>query len=125
MFGAKQQVRAWPRRLRKRISQSTLTRCAAKPRSDMKKILLTLIALLTAYVTTARASFVGIEYEGVVKVPGWEQHGGGLLEGPVWYHFYKRQDNSHFVLMNWKLPRKPNARQGHFRVTDELLIPPI
>jgi hypothetical protein len=89
----------------------------------MRKIGIALTALLIA--TTAQAGFVGVEYEREVEVPGWEDQGGGLLGESVWYHFYKRQDNSYFVLMNWGLPRKPNSQHGHFLVTDELFIPPI
>jgi len=93
----------------------------------MTKLLATAVVLvwsLTA-ASAARAGFVGIEHDGGVEPPGWEHRASGLLEQPVWYHSYKRQDNSYLVLMDWMLPRKPNSRHGHFRVTDELLIPPI
>jgi hypothetical protein len=101
-----------------------LSASAVRSRSNVKtefvKVVGAFVALMMAALSQpARAGFVGVEYEGGVEVPGWESQGAGLLEEPVWYHFYKRQDNSYFVLMNWKLPR------AHFRVTDELLIPPI
>jgi hypothetical protein len=71
------------------------------------------------------AHFIGIESEETLDIPGWQDQGGGLMAEPVWYHFYKRQDDAYLVLMNWALPRKPNSPYTPFRVTDVLLIPPV
>ena len=68
---------------------------------------------------------IGTEFEGGLIIPGWEDQGGGLMGDPVWYHYYKRDDNAYLVLIDWALPRKPNSQHTPFRVTDVLLIPPI
>jgi hypothetical protein len=83
------------------------------------------VALLVTLAQQARADFIGMEYETAPEISGWQDYGGGLLEEPVWYHFYKRQDNAYFLLINWKLPRKLNSQHVPFRVIDTLLIPPI
>jgi hypothetical protein len=84
------------------------------------------VALIVMLAQQARADFIGMEYESdrTPEIPGWKDYGGGLLEEPVWYHFYNGQDNAYFVLMNWKLPRT-HPQPASFRVTDTLFIPPI
>jgi hypothetical protein len=82
--------------------------------------------------TIAIQRSVGLEYETDRRPepPGWTYVEGGLLEDPVWFNAYKRQNPPHFygdgnawfVIINWKLPRKPNSQQGHFRLTDTQLI---
>ena len=68
---------------------------------------------------------IGTEFEGDIAISGLEYQGGGLVAEPVWYSYYKRNDNSYLVLAQWALPRKPDAKHTPFRVTDVLLIPPI
>jgi hypothetical protein len=70
---------------------------------------------------------IGKDYEHEPEIPGWKDQGGGLLEEPIWYHFYIREksEDAYFVVMKWKLPPKPNSQFARFQVTDTLLIPHV
>ena len=67
---------------------------------------------------------IGTESEGPPGIPDWKDEGGGLLADPVWYGLLER-NGAYLVLIEWALPRKPDATHTPFRVTDVLLIPPI
>jgi hypothetical protein len=68
---------------------------------------------------------IGTEYEGRLTIPGWQDLGGAWLAGPVWHHYYTRDDNAFLIEIDWGMPRKPGARKATFLVTDMLFIPPL
>jgi hypothetical protein len=72
----------------------------------------------------ANADLVGTVYEG--DPPGlsevWEYRQGGVIVDPIWYSDYERKDGTHFILINWALPRKRDAKQAVWQITDALVI---
>jgi hypothetical protein len=70
-------------------------------------------------------SLIGKVYEDPPSIPGWTDQGGGLLESPVWYSQYQRNDGAILVVANWAMPMRPGAKHTPFLVTDVLTLPPL
>lgn len=67
----------------------------------------------------------GDQVDKELATEGWEYLGGGLMIDPVWFEYYHRNGGTYLVLVNWALPRRPDAKHTPFRITDVLLIPPL
>jgi hypothetical protein len=91
----------------------------------------TLVVALVANLTMApraHAEFenlIGKVFEGALPVEGWDNMGGGLLAGSVWFTQYRRSDGAFLVLSLLALPPRPNSQQTPFKVADVLYVPPL
>ncbi len=63
-------------------------------------------------------------FEGVFPIAGWDDRGGGLLSPPVWFSDYARADGARLVLVEWEMPRRPDAQHATFQITDVLEVAP-
>jgi hypothetical protein len=67
---------------------------------------------------------IGTTHEGDLKIPGWEDRGGGQLNGPIWYSLFRRPDGAFRAIINRSLGYLRGSKYMTFRVTDVLTTIP-
>jgi len=81
-------------------------------------------ALLASSAGAQDADLVGRTHEGDLKIPGWEDRGGGQLVDSVWYSVFRRSDGAFRVVINRSLGYRPGSQFMSFRVTDVVATDP-
>jgi len=69
--------------------------------------------------------YEGDELDDEPVIEGWEDLGGGLMIEPVWFHYFRRNDDAYLVLANMALPRQLDAVHTPFRIADVLFVPSL
>jgi hypothetical protein len=67
-------------------------------------------------------SFLGKIYEREFEIPGWQDHGGGLVVPPVYIRHYRRGDGTYLVLTSRELTQAASGTPASYVVADALIV---